>query len=99
MAELEPSVSPVSLGPLGGVVFPTRRRTVGQAGWEVAKFCQNIIHEAGSIQKALFPYGEPQANPIENRGRVETSLTLLWSNPRASVEDHCPGVAQKLALG
>lgn len=83
--------------PLAGVIFPTRRRTVGQAGSDVARFCQHIIQEAGSIQKALFPNGEPQAKPAEHTGHVGTTLTLLWSNPNALVGERCPEIAQELA--
>ncbi len=82
--------------PLTGVVFPTGRRAVGRSGWDVARFCQNIIREAGSIQKALFLDGE-SAEPQSAHAKGEyicSPITLLWSNPRVSLVELCPELSQ-----
>ena len=89
----------IYLGPLSGVKFPTRRQTVGQAGRDVAGYCQAIIKEAGSIGKALAPAVElPKYSKVESSGGIAVSSSTLWKNPGVRVGELYPNLAQQLAL-
>ena len=85
------------IGLLDGVIFPTRRRTVGQAGTSVAQLCTAIIKLEGSGVDTNSQ-DKLKKRPSVRASRLPT-LSIIWNNPKMPIRDILQEKPQRLRTG